>query len=453
MGTDIGIEILIVAILIILNGLFSMTELAIINARKGLLEEKAEAGNNGARIAIKLAEDPNEMFSTIQIGITLVSIVTGLYSGATFSDPMAIYIKEHILWLADYADTVSPIFIVSLTTYLSLVIGELVPKRLAYNSPESIAIMMAIPMKYFATITKPLVALLSMSTTMLLKVLGVKHKEEAPVTESEINKMLVQGVELGAYEEEEPVLVENIFRLADLDASDIMTPRTQLTWIDINASDEEILETIMECNEHRIPVGDDSLDELKGLVSSVDVLAQQMKESHRPMKDILAYCMRKPVLVPESLSLMKVLSTFREEGTHEAIVLDEYGGMSGMITFHDIMEEIVGLMPSGEEEKKEEENRIVRREDGTYLVDGLISIEELKEYFEVDELLPGEEDDLYKTLGGFVTYLIGRIPKEANRCHYGPLQFEVMDMDNTRVDKVMVTRKIDVESSLNNSMK
>lgn len=447
MGSDIGIEILIVVILIILNGLFSMTELAIINARKGLLEEKAEAGNRGARMAIKLAEDPNEMFSTIQIGITLISIVTGLYSGATFSDPMATYIKEHILWLADYTDTISPIFIVSLTTYLSLVIGELVPKRLAYNSPESIAIMMAIPMKYFATVTKPLVALLSVSTTMLLKVLGVKHKEEAPVTESEINKMLVQGVELGAYEEEEPVLVENIFRLADLDASDIMTPRTQLTWIDINASDEEILETIMECNEHRIPVGDDSLDELKGLVSSVDVLAQQMKESHRPMKDILAYCMRKPVLVPESLSLMKVLSTFREEGTHEAIVLDEYGGMSGMITFHDIMEEIVGLMPSGEEEKKEEENRIVQREDGTYLVDGLISIEELKEYFEVDELLPGEEDDLYKTLGGFVTYLIGRIPKEANRCHYGPLQFEVMDMDNTRVDKVMVTRKVAVESS------
>ena len=447
MGSDIGIEILIVVILIILNGLFSMTELAIINARKGLLEEKAEAGNLGARMAIELAEDPNEMFSTIQIGITLISIVTGLYSGATFSDPMAIYIKEHILWLADYADTVSPIFIVSLTTYLSLVIGELVPKRLAYNSPESIAIMMAIPMKYFATITKPFVALLSMSTTMLLKVLGVKHKEEAPVTESEINKMLVQGVELGAYEEEEPVLVENIFRLADLDASDIMTPRTQLKWIDINASDEDILETIMECNEHRIPVGDDSLDELKGLVSSVDVLAQQMKESHRPMKDILAYCMRKPVLVPESLSLMKVLSTFREEGTHEAIVLDEYGGMSGMITFHDIMEEIVGLMPSGEEEKKEEENRIVQREDGTYLVDGLISIEELKEYFEVDELLPGEEDDLYKTLGGFVTYLIGRIPKEANRCYYGPLQFEVMDMDNTRVDKVMVTRKVVMENN------
>lgn len=447
-SSEIGIKIFIVFILAVLTGIFAMSELAIVNARKGLLEEKAEQGHNGARIAIELAENPSDMFSTIQTGITLISIITGLYSGATFSDPLANYIKEHIQWLAEYADTISPIFIVSLTTYVSLVIGELVPKRLAYNSPESIAMVMSVPMKFFSQVTAPLVMVLSASTNVLLKLLGVTYKEEAPVTESEINKMLVQGVELGAYEEEEPVLVENIFRLADLDASDIMTPRTQLTWIDINASDEEILETIMECNEHRIPVGNDSLDELKGLVSSVDVLAQQMKESHRPMKDILAYCMRKPVLVPESLSLMKVLSTFREEGTHEAIVLDEYGGMSGMITFHDIMEEIVGLMPSGEEEKKEEENRIVQREDGTYLVDGLISIEELKEYFEVDELLPGEEDDLYKTLGGFVTYLIGRIPKEANRCHYGPLQFEVMDMDNTRVDKVMVTRKVAVESSL-----
>ena len=446
-SSEIGIKIFIVFILAVLTGIFAMSELAIVNARKGLLEEKAEEGHKGARIAIELAENPSDMFSTIQTGITLISIITGLYSGATFSDPLANYIKEHIQWLSEYADTISPIFIVSLTTYVSLVIGELVPKRLAYNSPESIAMVMSVPMKIFSQATAPLVMVLSASTNVLLKLLGVTYKEEAPVTESEINKMLVQGVELGAYEEEEPVLVENIFRLADLDASDIMTPRTQLTWIDINASDEEILETIMECNEHRIPVGDDSLDELKGLVSSVDVLAQQMKESHRPMKDILAYCMRKPVLVPESLSLMKVLSTFREEGTHEAIVLDEYGGMSGMITFHDIMEEIVGLMPSGEEEKKEEENRIVQREDGTYLVDGLISIEELKEYFEVDELLPGEEDDLYKTLGGFVTYLIGRIPKEANRCHYGPLQFEVMDMDNTRVDKVMVTRKVAVESS------
>ena len=446
-SSEIGIKIFIVFILAVLTGIFAMSELAIVNARKGLLEEKAEQGHKGARIAIELAENPSDMFSTIQTGITLISIITGLYSGATFSDPLANYIKEHIQWFAEYADTISPIFIVSLTTYVSLVIGELVPKRLAYNSPESIAMVMSVPMKLFSQATAPLVMVLSASTNVLLKLLGVTYKEEAPVTESEINKMLVQGVELGAYEEEEPVLVENIFRLADLDASDIMTPRTQLTWIDINASDEEILETIMECNEHRIPVGDDSLDELKGLVSSVDVLAQQMKESHRPMKDILAYCMRKPVLVPESLSLMKVLSTFREEGTHEAIVLDEYGGMSGMITFHDIMEEIVGLMPSGEEEKKEEENRIVQREDGTYLVDGLISIEELKEYFEVDELLPGEEDDLYKTLGGFVTYLIGRIPKEANRCHYGPLQFEVMDMDNTRVDKVMVTRKVEEESN------
>lgn len=439
MPGDIGIEIIIVLVLIVANGLFSMTELAIINARKGLLEEKAEGGSKGAKVAIALAEDPNQMFSTIQIGITLISIVTGLYSGATFADPMSQYIKGSIPWLAAYADTISPIFIVSLTTYLSLVVGELVPKRIAYNSPESIAILMAIPMKYFSIITAPLVTLLSVSTKVLLKLLGVKNKEESAVTESEINKMLTQGVELGAYEKEEPILVENIFRLADLSAGDVMTPRTQIRWIDMNSSDEEIREEIYTAGQDRLPVGVDSLDDLKGLVSSVDVLAQHIKESGRPFKDILNYCMKKPLFVPESITLMKLLGLFRSEGVHDAIVLDEFGGFSGIITFHDIMEEIVGLMPAGEEEKKEEENRIIKRDDNMWLVDGLINIDELKEYFNIEEELPGEDDDLYKTLGGFVTYLIGRIPKETNRCEWKEYTFEVMDMDNTRVDKVMIT--------------
>lgn len=439
MPGDIGIEIIIVLVLIVANGLFSMTELAIINARKGLLEEKAEGGSKGAKVAIALAEDPNQMFSTIQIGITLISIVTGLYSGATFADPMSQYIKGNIPWLAAYADTISPIFIVSLTTYLSLVVGELVPKRIAYNSPESIAILMAIPMKYFSIITAPLVTLLSVSTKVLLKLLGVKNKEESAVTESEINKMLTQGVELGAYEKEEPILVENIFRLADLSAGDVMTPRTQIRWIDMNSSDEEIREEIYTAGQDRLPVGVDSLDDLKGLVSSVDVLAQHIKESGRPFKDILNYCMKKPLFVPESITLMKLLGLFRSEGVHDAIVLDEFGGFSGIITFHDIMEEIVGLMPAGEEEKKEEENRIIKRDDNMWLVDGLINIDELKEYFNIEEELPGEDDDLYKTLGGFVTYLIGRIPKETNRCEWKEYTFEVMDMDNTRVDKVMIT--------------
>lgn len=439
MPGDIGIEIIIVLVLIVANGLFSMTELAIINARKGLLEEKAEGGSKGAKVAIALAEDPNQMFSTIQIGITLISIVTGLYSGATFADPMSQYIKGSIPWLAAYADTISPIFIVSLTTYLSLVVGELVPKRIAYNSPESIAILMAIPMKYFSIITAPLVTLLSVSTKVLLKLLGVKNKEESAVTESEINKMLTQGVELGAYEKEEPILVENIFRLADLSAGDVMTPRTQIRWIDMNSSDEEIREEIYTAGQDRLPVGVDSLDDLKGLVSSVDVLAQHIKESGRPFKDILNYCMKKPLFVPESITLMKLLGLFRSEGVHDAIVLDEFGGFSGIITFHDIMEEIVGLMPAGEEEKKEEENRIIKRDDNMWLVDGLINIDELKEYFNIEEELPGEDDDLYKTLGGFVTYLIGRIPKETNRCEWKEYTFEVMDMDNTRVDKVMIS--------------
>lgn len=436
---SIGIEIIIVIVLIIANGIFSMTELAIINARKGLLEERAEEGSKGARVAIELGEDPNQMFSTIQIGITLISIVTGLYSGATFSDPMAQWIKEQFPSWSAYADSMSPVIIVSITTYLSLVIGELVPKRLAYNSPESIAIMMAIPMKYFSRLTAPFVTLLSMSTNGLLRLLGVTHKEEAPITESEINKMLTQGVELGAYEKEEPIMVENVFRLADLNAADVMTPRTQLKWIDLNDSDEAIKDILCAPTAYRIPVGEDSLDELKGLVASTDILTGYIHERYESLKELIQESLKEPVLVPESITLMKLLTLFRTEGVHEAVVLDEFGGFSGLVTLHQIMEELVGLMPAGEEEIKEEENRIIQRGEDNWLVDGLISMDELKEYFSIEEVLPGEEDDLYKTLGGFITYLIGRIPKEMDLYTWEEYTFEVMDMDHTRVDKVLIT--------------
>jgi len=440
---DVGLEILIILLLIVANGLFSMTELAVVNSRKGLLEDSAEKGSIGAQRAIQLSEDPNQMFSTIQIGITLIGIVTGLYSGAALSDPLAKSIKEYIPSLATYADSFSPIIIVSLTTYLSLVIGELVPKRLAYNSPERIAIIMAVPMHYFAVIAKPLVALLSVSTSGLLKLMGVKDKEESPVTEMEINKMLTQGVELGAFEKDEPRLVDNVFRLADLNAGDVMTPRTQLKWLDLNTSEEEIRETLCNSTHYRLPVGFDSLDELKGLIIVADVFASYIKdEQSASLKEIVEANIKEPVMVPESITLMKLLELFRTEGVHETVVLDEYGGFSGLVTLHDIMEKLVGLMPASEDEMKEEENRIIKRNDTTWLVDGLISIDEFKEYFSINKELPGEDEDLYKTVGGFFMYLFGRIPKELDRATWEDYTFEVVDMDNVRIDKVMVIHEV-----------
>ncbi len=350
MDSDLTLDFIIIIILIIANGLFSMTELAIVNAKKRRLEEMGEAGNERAKKAFELAEKPNNMFSTIQIGITLVGILTGLYSGATFSAPLEEFLVAHVPSIEPYATSFSSFIIVAIITYLSLVIGELVPKRLALNSPESIAVVVAKPIYWLSVALKPIVSFLGISTEFLLKLLGVTIKEEAPVTESEINKMLTEGVAMGAYEEEEPILVENIFHLADMNAGDVMTPRTQLKWIDLNSSEEEIMEVLKTANQYRIPVGEDSLDELRGMINVTDVMVQCL-QGEKSLHHVIHSCLKEPLLVPESISLMKLLNTLRNEGVHETIVLDEYGGFSGLVTLHDIMEEIVGLMPSGEEER------------------------------------------------------------------------------------------------------
>lgn len=438
MDSDLTLDFIIIIVLIIANGLFSMTELAIVNAKKRRLEEMGEAGNERAKKAFELAENPNNMFSTIQIGITLVGILTGLYSGATFSAPLEEFLVAHVPSIESYATSLSSFIIVAIITYLSLVIGELVPKRLALNSPESIAVVVAKPIYWLSVALKPIVSFLGVSTEFLLKLLGVTIKEEAPVTESEINQMLTEGVAMGAYEEEEPILVENIFHLADMDASDVMTPRTQLKWIDLNASEDEIMEVLKTANHYRIPVGEDSLDELRGMINVTDVMVECL-QGESPLHHVIRSCMTEPLLVPESISLMKLLNTLRNEGVHETIVLDEYGGFSGLVTLHDIMEEIVGLMPSGEDERQEEENRIIERGDGTWLVDGLLNIDEFKEFFHIDKELPREEDDLYKTLGGLMNLLFGRIPRETDKTNWEGYTFEIVDMDNTRIDKILVS--------------
>ncbi len=443
---DIGEQILITFALIILNGIFSMTELAIVSARKARLESLAEEGDKGAEAAIKLGENPNQMFSTIQIGITLIAIVTGLYGGATFSEPMAYFLKTYFPSIEKFADAISPFLIVTIVTYLSLVVGELVPKRIAQNNPEQISIIMARPMKIFSIICRPLVSFLSISTAVLLKIMGVKNKEDIPVTEDEIKIMLSQGAAMGAFEKEEPELVDNIFRLADLNAGDVMTPRTQLKWIDLETEEDDIRQVITNAQHYRLPVGRDSLDELVGIVQISDIFTRQL-QTHGTiaLKDLIQSCTKTPLMVPESVTLVKLLELFRSEGVHETIVLDEYGGFSGLVTLHDIMEEIVGWMPISEVQRKEEENRIIKRDDQSWFVDGLLNVEDFREYLSMTNELPGEDEDLYKTVGGFVTYMLGRIPKEGEKVSFDGYTFEVADMDNTRVDKLLVTHtSIDV---------
>ena len=418
--------------------------MSIVSCHQPRLEAMAEEGSKSAKIVLKLRENPNKMFSAVQFGITLMGLLTGVYGGTEMAGPMSQYVAM-IPGLEPYAYSVSLTTIVAVITYLTIILGEIVPKRIAINKPEAIACFLARPMLYFCTVSTPLIWFLSASTALVTKVIGMGKPEVQPVTEEEIKILLEQGAELGAFEKEEPELVDRVFRLADMNVSDIMTNRTQVDWIDVEDHDETIMKEMIAFNHIHLPVGRGSLDDFLGMVSVNMVFQKYYDAVHSgktvTMKSLVESSVQKPVFVPESMDIMKVVPVFREHSVHEAAVLDEYGNFSGLLTLHDILEELVGSMPSGEKEKKENDNRIVQRGPNEWLMEGLLTIEEFKDFFDLEDDLPGEEDDLYKTLAGFVTYGVGRIPKETDTYVWNEFTFEVMDMDNLRVDKILVTRR------------
>lgn len=444
MEVSLGKECIVILLLIFGNGIFSLLEMSIVSCHQPRLEAMAEEGSKSAKIVLKLRENPNKMFSAVQFGITLMGLLTGVYGGTEMAGPMSQYVAM-IPGLEPYAYSVSLTTIVAVITYLTIILGEIVPKRIAINKPEAIACFLARPMLYFCTVSTPLIWFLSASTALVTKIIGMGKPEVQPVTEEEIKILLEQGAELGAFEKEEPELVDRVFRLADMNVSDIMTNRTQVDWIDVEDPDETIMNEMIAFNHIHLPVGRGSLDEFLGMVSVNMVFQKYYDAVHSgknvTMKSLVESSVQKPVFVPESMDIMKVVPVFREHSVHEAAVLDEYGNFSGLLTLHDILEELVGSMPSGEKEKKENDNRIVQRGPNEWLMEGLLTIEEFKDFFELEDDLPGEEDDLYKTLAGFVTYGVGRIPKETDTYVWNEFTFEVMDMDNLRVDKILVTRQ------------
>ena len=444
MEVSLGKECIVILLLIFGNGVFSLLEMSIVSCHQPRLEAMAEEGSKSAKIVLKLRENPNKMFSAVQFGITLMGLLTGVYGGTEMAGPMSQYVAM-IPGLEPYAYSVSLTTIVAVITYLTIILGEIVPKRIAINKPEAIACFLARPMLYFCTVSTPLIWFLSASTALVTKIIGMGKPEVQPVTEEEIKILLEQGAELGAFEKEEPELVDRVFRLADMNVSDIMTNRTQVDWIDVEDPDETIMKEMIAFNHIHLPVGRGSLDEFLGMVSVNMVFQKYYDAVHSgknvTMKSLVESSVQKPVFVPESMDIMKVVPVFREHSVHEAAVLDEYGNFSGLLTLHDILEELVGSMPSGEKEKKENDNRIVQRGPNEWLMEGLLTIEEFKDFFELEDDLPGEEDDLYKTLAGFVTYGVGRIPKETDTYVWNEFTFEVMDMDNLRVDKILVTRR------------
>jgi len=407
-----------------------MAEIAIVSARKARLRQLADAGNSQARAALELAANPNQFLATAQIGITLVGILAGAFGGATIAEEIATRLGD-IPFLAPYGETIGVGIVVLGITYFSLIIGELVPKRLALNNAERIASAVAAPMRGLSTIAAPVVRLLSVSTDIVIRLLGIKPSAEPSITPEELRILIEQGTESGVFEESEQDMIESVLRLDERRVGAFMTPRTHIVWFDIEDSPEDIRRKIADSQHSRFPVIKDSLDNVLGIVRAKDLLNQSLAGQPLDLRALL----RPPLFIPESMSALKVLELFKQKGTHVALVTDEYGGIQGMVTHNDILEGIVGYIPSAGEPA---EPQATRREDGSWLLDGLEHIDKLKEIFDIEKL-PDEEHGHYQTVGGFVMTQVRSIPTVGQCFEWGKLRFEVVDMDGRRVDKVLVT--------------
>ena len=429
MMTGIVLEVLLILVLIIGNGIFAMSEIAVVSARKARLQQQIHQGSSGARAALKLANSPSRFLATVQIGITLIGILTGAFGGATFAENLAEALRL-VPVLAPYSDTLGFGIVVVCITYLSLVIGELVPKEVALNNPEGIAAKVAHPMQLLSKVTAPIVLVLSVSTQAVVKLLGVRASEELPVTEDEIRLLIRQGTESGTFKQAEQDIVERVFRLDDLPVSAIMTPRSRIVWLDQEEPFEQNHQKITNSVYSRFPVCQGSLDEVLGIVLVKDLYAHRAIE---PSTDLTNF-LQQPLFIPESLWALKLLEMFKQ-GMHIALVVDEYDVVQGLVTLNDILEALVGDIPSVGEQQ---EPQAIRREDGSWLLDGLLPIDEFQQVLNIDEL-PGIRRGQYQTLGGLVIAHLKRIPTSSDYFEWQGLRFEVVDMDGNRVDKVLVT--------------
>lgn len=427
---DPFLEILVIALLLLTNGIFSMSEMAIVSARKTRLQQSAGTGNRYARLALKLADDPNKFLATVQIGITLIGILSGAFGGATLARTIAAWL-DTFPSIKPYSEALSVAVVVITITYLSLIIGELVPKRLALNNAERIAIIVATPMNFLSMLASPLVKLLGLSTNFVLWLLKIKPSTEPMITQEEIEILIEQGTQSGALEEAEQDILESVLRLDEQRVGAVMTARPQIVWLDLEDTPEITQQKIILSPYSRFLLSRDDLDNLLGVVYAKDILEQRL--IGKPME--LSVLTRPPLFVPENMSTLKLLDLFKQKGTHIAVVIDEYGVIQGMVTDTDILESIVGDMPANDEP---EEPEAIQREDGSWLLDGMLPIDRLKKLFDIEKL-PDEELGDYQTVGGFIIYYLESIPMSGEWFECDNLRFEVVDMDRHRVDKVLVT--------------
>jgi putative hemolysin len=431
-------EAFIIFLLLVANGIFAMSEIAVVAARKVRLQRRAEAGDRRAAAALRLKEDPTEFLSTVQVGITLVGIFAGAYSGVRLTSYFAAWLAQFPL-VAPYREGVALAIVVGIITYFSLVIGELVPKAVALNDPERIAGLVAAPVAAVARLATPLVALLTASTNLVLKILRIQPKSDRGVTEEDIRALVKQATQSGDIAPVEQKIVEQVFRLGDRRVSSIMTPRPDLDWVDIQNGLDGIRAHLLSVRHPRILVCDGELDKVLGIAHAEDLLSAWLDgRAAGDLRSLLKPPLLKaPVFVPDTLSVFQLLETFRSSRVHIALVLDEFGAIEGQVTAADILEGLVGEIPS--EPAAAEQGPIVRRGESSWLVDGATSIDDLQAAIDLPPV-PENEQGTYQTLAGLVMTRLARVPREGDRFTWNHLQFEVVDMDGRRVDKVLIER-------------
>jgi len=430
--SGITLEILFIFALLLANGLFAMAEIALVTARKAKLKTLADEGHNGAKLAHELASSPGRFLSTVQVGITLVGTLAGAFGGARIAEPLSLWVAKIPGISGPTAHYIALFLVVLIITYVSVIIGELVPKRLALNNPERIASALARPMNALAKLFSPVVNLLNRSSDFLMALLGVRKTRDSAVSEEEVRVLIDEGLSTGVFKKAEKDMVEGVFDLDEQTAGDLMTPRARMIWLSLDDSDDENWRKIAGSGHSHFPVYQETRDNVIGMVSVKSLWANLSLAGRAELRTLVT----PPLYVPTAMPAGKLIEAFKKSGKHIALVVDEFGGLQGLVTLNDVMMAIVGNLP---EREQRDDPKAMLRQDGTWLIDAMLDIDETKSSLGIEDDLPGEDENRFSTLGGFILHRLGHIPRTGEKFLWDGFEFEIIDMDRQRIDKVLVT--------------
>ncbi len=425
------LEIIFIFVLLLANGVFAMAEIALVAARKAKLKTLADEGHNGAKLAHELALSPGRFLSTVQVGITLVGTLAGAFGGARLANHLTPLIKNTGI-SESVSESISLFLVVALITYFSVIIGELVPKRLALINPERISSALARPMNALATSFSPVVNLLNHSSDFLMALLGVRKTKESAVSEEEVRVLIDEGLSAGVFKKAEKEMVEGVFELDEQTAGDLMTPRARMIWLSLDDTDDENWRKIAGSGHSHFPVYQETRDNVIGMVSVKSLWANLSLAGRVELRALVT----PPLYVPTAMPAGKLIESFKKSGKHIALVVDEFGGLQGLVTLNDVMMAIVGNLP---EREQRNDPKAMLRQDGAWLIDAMLDVDETKSSLGIEDDFPGEDINRFSTLGGFILHRLGHIPREGEKFLWDGFEFEIIDMDRQRIDKVLVT--------------